>query len=214
MNETMQKIPGIGDIPILGYLFRSKAAQKNRTELVVMITPQILREGSPGVTNALPKLGEPFMSPLDDKKSIAPPPPAFTPGAPTSSNAPAAAPLAVVPATPVLSAATPAVTPAASVASPAPASFAPAMAPASAAVPVVVLPSTAGDPVPPPTAAEPAPAPAEAPVTSAPAEPAATTGPDSEALSKTEAKLRDEQRLREVRQMVEESKQQALAAGR
>jgi len=214
MNETMQKIPGIGDIPILGYLFKSKAAQKNRTELVVMITPQILREGSPGVTNALPKLGEPFMSPLDEKKSIAPPPAAFTPGAPTSSNAPAAAPLAVVPATPVLSAATPVVTPAASVASPAPASFAPAMAPASAAVPVVVLPSTAGDPVPPPTAPAPASAPAEAPVTPAPAEPAATTTPDSEALSKTEAKLRDEQRLREVRQMVEESKQQALAAGR
>src|SRR6185503_5788771 len=39
MNSTLQKIPGIGDIPILGYLFRSKAAQKNQTELVVMITP-------------------------------------------------------------------------------------------------------------------------------------------------------------------------------
>ena len=38
----MQKIPGIGDIPILGLLFRSKAAQKNQTELVVMITPEIL----------------------------------------------------------------------------------------------------------------------------------------------------------------------------
>ena len=30
MNSTLQKIPGIGDIPILGYLFRSKAAQKNQ----------------------------------------------------------------------------------------------------------------------------------------------------------------------------------------
>ena len=40
MTSTMQKIPGIGDIPILGYLFRSKAAQKNQTELVVMITPR------------------------------------------------------------------------------------------------------------------------------------------------------------------------------
>ena len=42
MNSTLQKIPGIGDIPILGLLFKSKAAQKNQTELVVMITPQIL----------------------------------------------------------------------------------------------------------------------------------------------------------------------------
>jgi len=30
MTTTMQKIPGIGDIPILGLLFKSKAAQKNR----------------------------------------------------------------------------------------------------------------------------------------------------------------------------------------
>jgi pilus assembly protein CpaC len=48
MTSTLQKIPGIGDIPILGDLFKSKAAQKNQTELVVMITPQILRTGSNG----------------------------------------------------------------------------------------------------------------------------------------------------------------------
>src|SRR3954465_2651431 len=135
MNETLQKIPGIGDIPILGYLFKSKAAQKNRTELVVMITPQILREGSPGVTNALPKLGEPFMSPLDDKKSIAPPAPAFTPGTPTSSNAPVASPTAALPnVTPVLSV----VTPKAEVVPP-------------ATIPVFELPATASErPLPPP----------------------------------------------------------------
>ena len=201
MNETLQKIPGIGDIPILGYLFKSKAAQKQRTELVVMITPQILREGSPGVTNALPRMQEPFMSPLDEKKSLAPPPPAFTPGAATSSVAPATAPAAVVPATPVLSAASPVAAPATPAASPA------------SAVPVVVLPSTASEQPLPPPAADPAPAaaPAQAPATPAPAEPAATTAPDGEALSKTEAKLREEQRLREVRQMAEEAKQSALA---
>ena len=44
MNSTLQKIPGIGDIPILGLLFKSKAAKKDQTELVVMITPQILAE--------------------------------------------------------------------------------------------------------------------------------------------------------------------------
>ena len=42
MQSTMQKIPGIGDIPIIGYLFRSKVANKEQTELVVMITPEIL----------------------------------------------------------------------------------------------------------------------------------------------------------------------------
>ena len=77
MTATMTKIPGIGDIPVLGLLFRSKAAQKNRTELVVMITPQLLTEGSVGVTNQLPRLKEPYLSPLKDKESIAPGPPPF-----------------------------------------------------------------------------------------------------------------------------------------
>ncbi len=55
MNATLQKIPGIGDIPILGLLFKSKAANKDQTELVVMITPEILARTSSGVTNALPR---------------------------------------------------------------------------------------------------------------------------------------------------------------
>lgn len=80
MNKTLQKIPGIGDIPILGYLFKSQAAQKDRTELVVMITPEILREGSHGVTDQLPRESEPYLSPLSQRKSIAPPPPAFQSG--------------------------------------------------------------------------------------------------------------------------------------
>jgi pilus assembly protein CpaC len=77
MTSTMNKIPGIGDIPILGYLFRSKAAQKNRTELVVMITPQLLQENSAGVTRDLPRLREPYLPALRDNEAIAPPPPPF-----------------------------------------------------------------------------------------------------------------------------------------
>ena len=57
MNSTLQKIPGIGDIPILGLLFKSKAANKDQTELVVMITPVILPRNSPGVTTVLPRPG-------------------------------------------------------------------------------------------------------------------------------------------------------------
>jgi pilus assembly protein CpaC len=83
MTSTMQKIPGIGDIPILGLLFKSKAAQKNRTELVVMITPEILRAGSVGVTGALPRQEEPYLPGLPQNRSIAPPPPAFPTGAGT-----------------------------------------------------------------------------------------------------------------------------------
>jgi pilus assembly protein CpaC len=87
MSSTLQKIPGIGDIPILGLLFKSKQANKDQTELVVMITPEILARTSSGVTNALPRTPEPFLAPLPDKKTVEPPPPAFTPA--RSSAAPA-----------------------------------------------------------------------------------------------------------------------------
>ncbi len=76
LNETMRRVPGIGDIPILGYLFRSQAYQKNSTELVVMITPHIMRRDSPGVTPSLPGLIQPYLP--QPPRRIAPPPPAFT----------------------------------------------------------------------------------------------------------------------------------------
>jgi pilus assembly protein CpaC len=61
LNNTMQKIPGLGDIPILGNLFKSRAYQKNQSELVVMITPTIVRRGSTGVSQGLPANVEPFL---------------------------------------------------------------------------------------------------------------------------------------------------------
>jgi pilus assembly protein CpaC len=114
MNNTlttqMSKIPGIGDIPILGYLFRSKAARKDQTELVVMITPTILRRNSTGVSSTVPDMIEPFMPPPN--KTIPPPAPWNRDGnKPQSSNeaAPAAAPMMPAPATRPASAGAPAV---------------------------------------------------------------------------------------------------------
>ena len=78
MTQTLSKVPGIGDIPILGYLFRSKAARKDQTELVVMITPQILPQGSSGVTDQLPRLQEPYLPRLPEEESLPTQPPAFT----------------------------------------------------------------------------------------------------------------------------------------
>ncbi|MHC5111189.1 MAG: type II and III secretion system protein family protein, partial [Planctomycetota bacterium] len=46
LNETSRglssRIPGIGDVPVLGALFRSVEFQRSLTELVVMVTPQIV----------------------------------------------------------------------------------------------------------------------------------------------------------------------------
>jgi len=38
VTDIMNKIPGIGDIPFIGYFFRSKSAQKSKTELMVLCT--------------------------------------------------------------------------------------------------------------------------------------------------------------------------------
>ena len=42
MLTDVDKIPILGDIPILGFFFRSEAARQERTELLVLVTPHIL----------------------------------------------------------------------------------------------------------------------------------------------------------------------------
>jgi pilus assembly protein CpaC len=60
-TENFSKVPGIGDIPILGKLFQSKSVSKNHTELLVIITPEIVRpipagQPLPALTFAVPQL--------------------------------------------------------------------------------------------------------------------------------------------------------------
>lgn len=43
MREVVSKIPGLGDIPILGALFRSKEFIKGQTELVILVTPHLAK---------------------------------------------------------------------------------------------------------------------------------------------------------------------------
>ncbi len=43
-EEVVRKIPLLGDIPILGWLFKSKSVQKTKTNLLVFITPHIVKE--------------------------------------------------------------------------------------------------------------------------------------------------------------------------
>lgn len=42
-NNSFEKTPGAGDVPILGALFRSNAYQRNETELVIVITPYLVK---------------------------------------------------------------------------------------------------------------------------------------------------------------------------
>jgi len=42
MLEDVDKIPLLGDIPILGFFFKSEMARQERTELLVLVTPHVL----------------------------------------------------------------------------------------------------------------------------------------------------------------------------
>ena len=56
------KVPGIGDIPILGELFRSRSVNKSNTELMVLVTPHIVDPvHNVGPTPAEPKLSVPYL---------------------------------------------------------------------------------------------------------------------------------------------------------
>ncbi|MDR0779436.1 MAG: type II and III secretion system protein, partial [Pseudomonadales bacterium] len=41
-SKTVDKLPVLGDLPVLGRLFRSKGFRGNRTELVIFVTPHIV----------------------------------------------------------------------------------------------------------------------------------------------------------------------------
>jgi pilus assembly protein CpaC len=47
-STNVDKVPLLGDIPVLGALFRSKRFQNRETELVVFVTPRIVDTASPG----------------------------------------------------------------------------------------------------------------------------------------------------------------------
>ena len=44
-NVEFMKVPILGDVPLLGSLFRSNATQKRKSELVILVTPKILKDG-------------------------------------------------------------------------------------------------------------------------------------------------------------------------
>ena len=45
-RETVKKVPFLGDIPVVGFFFRSKKVLDNKAELLIFVTPRILDEGS------------------------------------------------------------------------------------------------------------------------------------------------------------------------
>src|SRR5439155_19890400 len=61
-QAQLSKVPGIGDIPILGQLFRSRSINRSNAELMVMVTPHIVDplHAAPAVPTR-PKTPIPFL---------------------------------------------------------------------------------------------------------------------------------------------------------
>jgi pilus assembly protein CpaC len=47
--KTVAKVPGLGQLPILGELFKSRQVRRGQTELVVLVTPGLIDADSPDV---------------------------------------------------------------------------------------------------------------------------------------------------------------------
>jgi pilus assembly protein CpaC len=66
MKKNISKIPILGDVPILGALFRSTSDQLEKTDLAFFITPKLVKPIAPGVKPELP--GEKPLTPKEENK--------------------------------------------------------------------------------------------------------------------------------------------------
>jgi pilus assembly protein CpaC len=91
ITETINKIPGLSSLPLFGKLFQSRSLLKNNSELLVIVTPEIVEPTQPG--QKIPSLTMPlaFMGPAS-AEALRQPPAAHAPAQP----APAAIPIEVL----------------------------------------------------------------------------------------------------------------------
>jgi pilus assembly protein CpaC len=61
-QDQVRQLPGIGEIPVLGALFRSSEFQRRETELVIIVTPHLVR---PVMAGALAAPTDGFLPPSD-----------------------------------------------------------------------------------------------------------------------------------------------------
>jgi pilus assembly protein CpaC len=47
-QNAISQLPWLGDVPVLGSLFRSTSYQKNETDLAIIVTPRLVRPARPG----------------------------------------------------------------------------------------------------------------------------------------------------------------------
>lgn len=70
VTQAVDKLIGLGSIPILGNLFKSRTTNKTNTELLVVITPRFVKPLSPEEKAKLPEFAEPFLLTLEQQKAL------------------------------------------------------------------------------------------------------------------------------------------------
>ncbi len=73
VTQVASKVPGLGDIPILGHLFRSRSLSKSKNELLVIVTPHIVKPFAAGQAPEGPKFPQPFLPPAAPEAAKPPP---------------------------------------------------------------------------------------------------------------------------------------------
>ena len=68
-QDDNQKIPVLGDLPVIGALFKSKSSRQQRTELMVLVTPRLVRPLNPDEVPPLPTMDKSFLPPEDNSGS-------------------------------------------------------------------------------------------------------------------------------------------------
>ncbi len=68
INQNVNKFPWLGDVPVLGTLFRSNSFQRGETELVIIVTPYIVRPTATANRLQLPTDG--YIAPNDERQLL------------------------------------------------------------------------------------------------------------------------------------------------
>jgi pilus assembly protein CpaC len=61
ITQQLSRMPGFADIPLLGKLFQSRSINKNNTELMVVVTPELVRPLAAGMKAPEINTPVPFM---------------------------------------------------------------------------------------------------------------------------------------------------------
>lgn len=64
VNDSFSKIPGLASIPLLGTLFKSRNENRNKTELIVLVTPEFVEPTTAGDPKLTPHLPGEFLRPM------------------------------------------------------------------------------------------------------------------------------------------------------